>query len=48
VDVGQPAPFLRQELNGGTLLLPGTHYLLAIKEKVTVGRGRITPATYAI
>jgi hypothetical protein len=47
VDVGQPAPFLHQELNDGTLLLLGIHYLPAI-EKVTIGRGRITLPTFAI
>jgi hypothetical protein len=33
VDVAQAAPFLRQELNDGTLLLLGIHYLLAIEEE---------------
>jgi hypothetical protein len=40
VDVAQAAPFLRQELNDGTLLSLGIHYLPAIKKKVAIGRGR--------
>jgi hypothetical protein len=46
VDVGQAAPFLRQELNDGTMLLLGIHYLPAIKEEVT--RERVTLPNCAI